>query len=56
MGFFINKLVKTFINLFKGNGYTKEKFIEFRKINEEKYTGFDNQKLKEAMQKADSFE
>ena len=38
------KLVKTFINLFKGNGYTKEKFIEFRKINEEKYTGFDKQK------------
>lgn len=38
------KLVKTFINLFKGNGYTKEKFNEFRKINEEKFTGFDKEK------------
>ena len=34
------KLVETFINLFKGNGYSKDKFKEFRKINEEKYSDF----------------
>lgn len=38
------KLVETFINLFKGNGYQKEKFNEFRKINNEKFTGFEKQK------------
>lgn len=38
------RLVETFINLFKGNGYSKEKFKEFRKINEEKFTHFQKQK------------
>lgn len=38
------KLVKTFINLFKGNGYDKEKFNEFRKINEEKFSKFEKEK------------
>lgn len=38
------RLVETFINLFKGNGYQKEKFTEFRKINDELYDNFKKQK------------
>lgn len=38
------KLIKTFINLFKGNGYEKEKFIEFRKINEYSFKDFEFEK------------
>ena len=38
------KLIETFINLFKGNGYNKEKFNEFRKINEENFTDFSKEK------------
>lgn len=34
------KLVETFINLFKGNGYEKDKFIDFNKENDELTDGF----------------
>lgn len=37
------KLIETFINLFKGNGYDKEKFREFRIINEN-FEGFTKEK------------
>ena len=38
------KLIETFINLFKGNGYSKDKFNEFRIINEVKFSNFDKDK------------
>ena len=37
-------LVETFINLFKGNGYSKDKFNEFRRINENSFTLQDKEK------------